>query len=334
MSKQAILWARARAAAAATYQAKAVHFDHLTQLYRPNGAPLVGVTDSPLMTASWWFRFPTSNDLSNGSDAMYCEAVATATAFALGTYWNDPSDLNMLMGGYLDANQFYFGSPPGVVSPGAWVNVLTSVNTNFPAGSRIGQLYANDAPQNQINMDTGTAFNIPFSVIGQGFGINNFFGEDGFALEFADVMLWPSVFTDFSQVNNRRLFIDANGKPVNPSVAVAALGTPAILFSGDASGFSNNQGYGGDFEVMRQFQPYGSVGSGPVDLYSPGATIGQTVWQVFDETALVDQSTGFETSISVTNQIQQFSASDLSGDIQDVYVVAGALTNATTSPSD
>lgn len=47
----------------------------------------------------------------------------------------------------------------------------------------------------------------------------------------------------------RRLFIDADGKPVDPAVATAALGAPTILFSGDADAFATNQGTGGTFTV-------------------------------------------------------------------------------------
>ena len=35
------------------------------------------------------------------------------------------------------------------------------------------------------------------------------------------------------------------GKPVNPNFAVAALGAPTVMFSGDATTFPVNQGSGG-----------------------------------------------------------------------------------------
>ena len=47
----------------------------------------------------------------------------------------------------------------------------------------------------------------------------------------------------------RRLFIDADGKPVDPAIATAALGVPAVLFSGDASTFGAKQGTGGAFTL-------------------------------------------------------------------------------------
>jgi hypothetical protein len=47
----------------------------------------------------------------------------------------------------------------------------------------------------------------------------------------------------------RRMFIDADGKPVDPAVVTAALGAPCILFSGDAAAFATNQGTGGAFTL-------------------------------------------------------------------------------------
>jgi hypothetical protein len=46
----------------------------------------------------------------------------------------------------------------------------------------------------------------------------------------------------------RRLFRTADGKPVDPAVATAALGTAGtVSLSGDSSGFATNQGTGGAF---------------------------------------------------------------------------------------
>jgi len=47
--------------------------------------------------------------------------------------------------------------------------------------------------------------------------------------------------------DNLAKFITPDGKPVNPTVAAAAFGTPTYLFKGNAAGFTNNQGTGGAF---------------------------------------------------------------------------------------
>jgi hypothetical protein len=49
---------------------------------------------------------------------------------------------------------------------------------------------------------------------------------------------------------SRRLFIDANGKPVDPATATSSLGAAGtILLSGGASMFATNQGSGGAFTL-------------------------------------------------------------------------------------
>jgi hypothetical protein len=47
-------------------------------------------------------------------------------------------------------------------------------------------------------------------------------------------MMWTGVSRDTSDVATRRLFIDAAGDPVNPSIAIATLGTPVYDFRGPA----------------------------------------------------------------------------------------------------
>lgn len=48
---------------------------------------------------------------------------------------------------------------------------------------------------------------------------------------------------------DRRNFIDADGKPVAPTVAIAAYGTPTVALIGNASAFLTNQGTGGAFTL-------------------------------------------------------------------------------------
>ncbi|WP_224710078.1 hypothetical protein [Mesorhizobium sp. CA5] len=66
--------------------------------------------------------------------------------------------------------------------------------------------------------------------------------------DMADLLVWPT-YLDLSVVANRRLFIDSIKKPVDPAVAVAALGTPLIRLSGPTSGWPTNKGGGGGFTL-------------------------------------------------------------------------------------
>lgn len=76
--------------------------------------------------------------------------------------------------------------------------------------------------------------------------------------QIADFLMWTGVSLDTSVSGNRRLFIDASGNEVNPSVAIDALGTPVYDFRGHPADFVNNRGSGGSFTstgIIGDFTP-------------------------------------------------------------------------------
>jgi hypothetical protein len=79
------------------------------------------------------------------------------------------------------------------------------------------------------------------------------------AFQIADSLMWTGVSLDTSVTEHRRLFIDAAGRPVNPSVAIAALGTPVYDLRGPALGIGTNRGSAGDLTK-----------TGTVSDYTPG----------------------------------------------------------------
>ena len=87
----------------------------------------------------------------------------------------------------------------------------------------------------------------------------NALAGDNSIVQIADFMMWTGVSLDTSVIANRRLFIDAAGNPVNPDVAIAALGTPVYHFSGPASGIATNLGSAGN-----------PTKAGTVTDYTPG----------------------------------------------------------------
>jgi hypothetical protein len=118
---------------------------------------------------------------------------------------------------------------------------LFVADTNHLAGEKLIKIYLNDVSMSVIPHDTTNAFLAAFN------GLKTLFGSDGFDTllgDAADIQLYllpttPCVAGDIPQAT-LRLFIDDNGKPVDPATAAATLGTPAILFSGDASVFAAN----------------------------------------------------------------------------------------------
>lgn len=90
--------------------------------------------------------------------------------------------------------------------------------------------------------------------------------EFTFNIKFAEVQMWFGRYIDFSSTTNLNKFIDATGKPVDPTVAGgawSAYGVPTIAFRRSSRAkrlFQTNQGTGGAFSV---------VGTAPVD-FTPG----------------------------------------------------------------
>jgi hypothetical protein len=65
-------------------------------------------------------------------------------------------------------------------------------------------------------------------------------------IQLANFQLWTDLYVDdLGSVIDK--FIGADGKPVNPAVAIDALGTPVYDIRGPASGIATNLGSGGDF---------------------------------------------------------------------------------------
>lgn len=78
----------------------------------------------------------------------------------------------------------------------------------------------------------------------------------------AEMYLWTGVYTDFSVTANRRMFIDALGKPVGSATAIATLGAPDIYFhlnDGETANnfvLNNDGGDGGAFTVTGALSTY------------------------------------------------------------------------------
>jgi hypothetical protein len=67
------------------------------------------------------------------------------------------------------------------------------------------------------------------------------------SIRYGDVQIWVDQYIDASNADNLAKFRDADGKPVNPSIAAAAFGAPTYLIRGPASAIETNGGTGGDF---------------------------------------------------------------------------------------
>lgn len=111
-------------------------------------------------------------------------------------------------------------------------------------------LYINDTSNIGVVTDTQGAFNINYTqtdwAVGSVVG-----GTSKFNGAIADLYFAPGQYLDFSQIANRRKFIDANGQPMSLGVdGSLPTGTkPAIFLNGNKSTFATNAGSGGSFTL-------------------------------------------------------------------------------------
>lgn len=243
--RRALLSHAPRAAPApAGYHAAAVRFDGSQALLR---ASLIA-SDSPLGFASLWVL---AEDIGIANDSFWLVDSHFGTGMYLG------SITPPFTGGP------FLARPDGVVnlaganfanlipSYGVWVHLLfawdtTRVSNNFA-------LYKNDT------LLSPPIF--PANVIGTvGWGEMTSVGvvastQDAPSTVCRAADYWTKIGSTILQSDgtinlaDRRNFISAAGKPVDPAVAVAAYGAPLLLFSGNATTFPINQGTGGAFVV-------------------------------------------------------------------------------------
>jgi hypothetical protein len=239
------------------YVAKAVHFDG-TQFSNINSF------EAPNSSSVFWSFWVKNDPSSNGGifvtdPAGAYTSVSYIAATQVANHLGDVGDNNFLV----------FNSSGWTNS--AWHHVLVAAKTDYAANSKKYKIYIDDVDVTLLVADNKPSFSMTFN--GKMFYIFTDFDDDpmspaGTVLgDVADFMLASGIdlFGGGSDIPEatRRLFIDANGKPVNPAVAVAALGTPAVLFSGDASGFPTNQGNGGAFTLWNG--PFTNATTSPSD---------------------------------------------------------------------
>jgi len=220
------------------YTASGVHFDGATYLRRHAWLTGVGAFDK--------FIFSVWTKLSNPGDGLFAAIAGGSDFFQQGM-------TTVSAGKYFNMNiaNSYFDTYPNTptMQSATWQHVLWSVDISAvdgTSGSIVRRLYVNEVDLSST-VDDGIGTDQSVS------GLTDFyFGDDGFAAritgDIADFQLWIGSYLDFSIQANRQLFIN-NGVPVNPLIASQTLGSPTILFQGNATNFIINQGTGGPFTL-------------------------------------------------------------------------------------
>lgn len=221
----------------------AYHADgvHISEDYLFGTSLSIAPTTS--VSGSVWFKIEELGD----SDYLYLPiydndntecAMQMYNTGSVSFTWQDPTYVNSIAG-YTDN-----GFLPLAVG---WHHLLYSFELSGLAGSRNYAVYLDDVKQTVINNgETGGAIFVNFN--------DDVYFPDNWqntALEVDFALVWfapgVSLLTEAGVISeaNRRLFISAEGKPVDPS----GYPTGAILFNGDASTFVTNQGTSGVFTL-------------------------------------------------------------------------------------
>jgi len=214
------------------YHADAVHFDGSTWLDTASAT----APDSRYVSISFWFRivspystnwtfFVTDPNNAYDNDGFINSGNRLSFTFFDGSGTNLPH-LNLLS--------------TDVIVSAVWHNALLCVDTQ----GGVGALYLDDVLQDAPTVE-GAPFTMLYSTLEFVVGGDTFDG-DGLVGDMADFWWAPgtNLLTGSAIAEaDRRKFISADGKPVNPSGFPAS----AVLFSGNAAAFGTNQGTGGTF---------------------------------------------------------------------------------------
>lgn len=222
------------------YVANAVHFDG-TSTYLTRGGGLTGAVDSQSLTISYWYK--------SGADGVTQRILTAATGVGIGNTYvslhRNGADGRLVAQVFNSSLSIvatlHSDTDIGIVDSG-WVHYICSFDLSDYGKKHV---YANDVE----HLDIVAQYNDDTEVIDFTWGDWSIgaraSGADKINGDLADLLFWPGEYVDLSVASNRRMFIDAAGKPVDPAVSIAAMGTPIIALYGATSTWQVNHGSGG-----------------------------------------------------------------------------------------
>jgi hypothetical protein len=219
-----------RAGGGGGYTALAVHFDGTASLINEE----LAATNGPTSLCAIWLKFAALQPVPSSAPVWVVDPDGDYKGYCSFTE-EAPGVISVSAPG-VDAATV----DSDAAATGTWLCLLCSITNE---GTR--QLYIGDT-SSVGGGGGGTGVNA-FDGLPFYFGADSF--GDGAVFDVADFRMWTNQALDLSVQANRRLFIDGNGKPVDPATATLALGAPTILFSGNLSTFGTNQGNGGSFAL-------------------------------------------------------------------------------------
>lgn len=224
------------------YVAGAVQFDGATTIGRATAFD--GVVDAPGFLLSVWLNVPSLVALGPSPSIAYQHQAAGAPSWLVGLTPDTTSGhlFSTFRSTYavgfseLDADADA-DSWPGFAR---WVHLALAVDAGLAAGLKVRQLLVDGALATLSGYDGDAAFDIGWAA---GTTDEIAIGVD-FTGAMAELQLWPA-WSDLADPAVAAVLRTDAGKPADPALATALLGTPVLRLSGGASAFGTNAGSGG-----------------------------------------------------------------------------------------
>lgn len=234
------------------------------------------ITDSGLLTASFWCIPPGYPDANGASNFMWLFSAETADYFGFNIRYQALStgtNTLQVIGGVSDLATGYaveWRVRPDSIQFGSWNHFFIAADAT-PGGSSDKAYVYIDAvrqplgtsgiPSDTYSTSTTAPYNnnffdysqpIEFGFSGADLGIPNPPENLTFApkVQYADFQMWIGTFIDPTDPTNFAKFVsvsDGVGTPVDPAIAASAFGEQTLLHMGGADAFFINRGTGGTF---------------------------------------------------------------------------------------
>jgi hypothetical protein len=195
--------------------------------------------------AAGWIQY----DLSGNSEDMF--VVDPLGLYSCFGNWFASGALGVFVSGNSGSSVLIADSGTAPLVDTNWHHFIFAARTDFSAHNKIVKIKIDGVDQIQNINDNSSAFTI------QANGLPLYVGSDSshfFSSSLCDLSIWAGIDlltggTDVSSAT-MHLFRSPTGAPVDPQIAIAALGHPPVMLSGGASSFaSNSLGTSGAFTL-------------------------------------------------------------------------------------
>ena len=216
-----------------------------TNDYMLRGADLTGIADGKSGILSFWYRV-------DGGDGTARWPMSNSASVFSGIQIRHHSDNKIIVSGNNAAGtSILVMSTSAITASATWLHILSS----WDLATGVLNLYVTDVSDKTVvtntndTIDYAAAAALNWSIGSNAGGTNKINGC------LAEFYFAPNQYLDFSDVNNRRKFISAGGKPVHLGVdGSLPTGTAPIIYqhldNGEAvANFATNRGTGGNFTI-------------------------------------------------------------------------------------